>query len=122
SDDGGRSWKTVNDRFDVNPRPFYFCDIRVDPELPNRVYSLDFDLRVSDDGGKTFASLPAAATTHRDYHPPSIDPPAPDFFAFRAGAVVAGPRARARAASFAPPLPLPQFYHVAAAQQAPYNV
>src|SRR5947199_2006738 len=46
SDDGGRSWQTVNDRYDANPRPFYFAHIRVDPELPNRLYSLDFNIRV----------------------------------------------------------------------------
>ena len=57
SDDGGKTWQTVNQRHDVNPRPFYFADIRVDPELPNRVYNLDYDVRVSDDGGQTFDTL-----------------------------------------------------------------
>ena len=74
SDDGGRTWKTVNDRYDVNPRPFYFGDIRVDPQLPNRVYSLDFDVRVSDDGGKTFTTLIDGGVIHGDFHALWIDP------------------------------------------------
>ncbi len=51
SDDGGRTWKTVNQRYDADPRPFYFSHLQVDPELPDRVYRLDFNVRVSNDGG-----------------------------------------------------------------------
>jgi photosystem II stability/assembly factor-like uncharacterized protein len=122
SDDGGRSWKTVNDRFDVNPRPFYFCDIRVDPELPNRLYSLDFDLRVSDDGGKTFSSLPGAGTIHGDYHALWIDPRHPDLFYFSNDGGVAVSRDRGKTAAFVSTLPLAQFYHVAVDMERPYNV
>jgi len=34
SDNGGRTWKIVNQRYDADPRPFYFSHLRVDPELP----------------------------------------------------------------------------------------
>src|SRR6185295_3548911 len=78
SDDGGRSWHTVNQRYDASPRPFYFADLRVDPELPSRVYSLDFNVRVSEDGGQTFAGLPAGDQIHGDYHAMWIDPNHPD--------------------------------------------
>jgi len=54
SDDGGRSWRTVNAEPNVAPRPFYYADIAVDPAWPQRVYSLDYVVRVSDDGGKSF--------------------------------------------------------------------
>ncbi len=36
----GRSFKVANERTDVSPRPFYYADIRVDPERPDRVYRL----------------------------------------------------------------------------------
>ncbi len=78
SDDGGRSWQTVNDRYDANPRPFYFAHIEVDPELPNRLYSLDFNIRVSNDGGKSFEDLVPGYLIHGDYHAIWIDPRDPE--------------------------------------------
>src|SRR5438874_13588322 len=38
----------------IDPRPFYFSQIRIDPANDQRVYLLGFALLVSDDGGKTF--------------------------------------------------------------------
>lgn len=51
SEDGGASFARVNE---LNPRPFYFSQIRVDPVNDQRVYVLGYLLHVSDDGGKTF--------------------------------------------------------------------
>ncbi len=51
SEDGGDSWQRRND---LNPRPFYFSQIRVDPLNDQRVYVLGFMLHVSDDGGRSF--------------------------------------------------------------------
>lgn len=51
SEDGGDTWvRTAR----LNPRPFYFSQIRVDPVNDQRVYVLGYALSVSDDGGKTF--------------------------------------------------------------------
>src|SRR5438874_9256311 len=38
----------------IDPRPFYFSQIRIDPANDQRVYLLQFALLVSDDGGKNF--------------------------------------------------------------------
>ena len=38
----------------MNPRPFYFSQIRIDPANDQRVYLLGFALFVSDDAGKNF--------------------------------------------------------------------
>ncbi|HSB37258.1 MAG TPA: hypothetical protein VLH41_10280 [Thermoanaerobaculia bacterium] len=51
SEDGGESWTRTNP---LNPRPFYFSQIRVDPANDKRVYVLGMNLHVSDDGGATF--------------------------------------------------------------------
>ena len=51
SEDGGENWKRTSD---LNPRPFYFSQIRIDPANDQRVYLLGFALLASDDGGKTF--------------------------------------------------------------------
>ena len=57
----------------VAPRPFYFGDIRVDPAGPNRVFSLDYDVRVSDDGGKTFETLRGASGADPRRLPRAVD-------------------------------------------------
>jgi photosystem II stability/assembly factor-like uncharacterized protein len=70
SDDAGASWTRVNP---LNPRPFYFSQIRVDPENDQRVYVLGYLMHVSDDGGKTFRE-DAFKKVHADCHALAIDP------------------------------------------------
>ncbi|HKV11481.1 MAG TPA: hypothetical protein VJ725_25275 [Thermoanaerobaculia bacterium] len=122
SEDGGKTWAKVNDRYDVNPRPFYFGDIRVDPELPNRVYSLDYEVRVSDDGGKTFASLIPFALIHGDHHALWIDPRNPERMYVGNDGGVAVSHDRGKTTAFVANLPLAQYYHVAVDMETPYNV
>jgi photosystem II stability/assembly factor-like uncharacterized protein len=70
SDDAGATWTRVNP---LNPRPFYFSQIRVDPEDDKRVYVLGYLMHVSDDGGKTFRE-DAFKKVHADCHALAIDP------------------------------------------------
>jgi photosystem II stability/assembly factor-like uncharacterized protein len=122
SEDGGRTWKTVNDRYDVNPRPFYFGDVRVDPALPNRVYALDYDVRVSDDSGRTFTKLIDGNVIHGDFHAMWIDPNNPDHLVVGGDGGLGISHNRGKTARFVANLPLGQFYHVAVDMQQPYNV
>jgi photosystem II stability/assembly factor-like uncharacterized protein len=122
SEDGGRSWQTVNDRYDANPRPFYFAHIVVDPQLPNRLYSLDFNVRVSNDGGKSFDNLVPGFLIHGDYHAMWIAPHAPDWLYVGNDGGVALSHDRGKTMQFVSTLPLGQFYHVAVDDQIPYNV
>jgi photosystem II stability/assembly factor-like uncharacterized protein len=122
SDDGGVTWHTVDDRFDANPRPFYFAHLRVDPELPGRVYSLDFNVRVSDDGARSFSDLIPGFLIHGDYHAMWIAPADPDWFYLGDDGGVAVSHDRGKTLRFVSTLPLGQFYHVAVDDQTPYNV
>jgi photosystem II stability/assembly factor-like uncharacterized protein len=70
SDDGGESWTRTSP---LNPRPFYFSQIRVDPASDKRVYVLGFALHVSDDGGKSFRE-DLFEKVHPDTHALAIDP------------------------------------------------
>jgi photosystem II stability/assembly factor-like uncharacterized protein len=72
SDNRGSSWKMVNDDPNINFRPFYYSDIRVDPNNPNVVYSLSGRLNKSTDGGKTFEVI--ARDVHGDHQSFWIDP------------------------------------------------
>lgn len=76
SDDRGRSWRMVNDNPDINDRPFYFSDLRVDPADPDRVYAISGPLMVSNDGGETFEEI--ADGVHGDFHAMWIDPLNPE--------------------------------------------
>jgi photosystem II stability/assembly factor-like uncharacterized protein len=70
SEDGGATWTR---RSPLNPRPFYFSQIRVDPLNPQRVYVLGFMLHVSEDGGKTFRE-DLFQKVHADCHALAIVP------------------------------------------------
>jgi photosystem II stability/assembly factor-like uncharacterized protein len=70
SEDGGESFTRVNA---LNPRPFYFSNIRVDPANPQLVYVLGYALHVSEDGGKTFRE-DRFSKVHPDLHALAIDP------------------------------------------------
>ncbi|MBI3409260.1 MAG: hypothetical protein HY040_13010 [Planctomycetes bacterium] len=71
SDDRGETWTHVNS---LCPRPFYFGQIRVDPNFDQRVYVLGIPMLLSTDGGKRFGENNVAKGTHVDYHALWIDP------------------------------------------------
>src|SRR5262249_34662092 len=70
SEGRGQTWTKVND---LCPRPFYYGQIRIDPNDPRRVYVLGANLHVSTDGGQTFDSK-GAPGVHSDHHDLWIDP------------------------------------------------
>ncbi len=122
SDDGGKSFKTVNTDLNVAPRPFYFGDLRVHPTQPNRVYSVDYVIRISDDGGKSFRPLIDWDLIHGDYHAMWMDPNNPDLIYLGNDGGVAVSRDGGKTAQFVANLPLAQFYHIAVDNAVPYNV
>jgi photosystem II stability/assembly factor-like uncharacterized protein len=68
--DRGETWEK---RGDYNPRPMYYSQLRIDPNDPQRVYSLGTRLAVSEDGGKTFDRMNTRGV-HVDHHAMWIDP------------------------------------------------
>ncbi|MEP6709134.1 MAG: hypothetical protein ABJB32_03260 [Verrucomicrobiota bacterium] len=64
SEDSGEKWTRVSS---INPRPFYFSQIRIDPGNDQRVYLLGQALLVSDDGGKNFRE-DLSEKVHPDCH------------------------------------------------------
>lgn len=68
--DGGDSWTRLSP---LTPRPFYFSQVRVQPDDSTRVYLLGADLWWSDDGGRSFRAR-GAKNLHPDGHAMWIDP------------------------------------------------
>ncbi len=122
SEDGGRHWVEVNVAADVSPRPFYYADIRVDPEWPQRVYNLWSLLSVSDDGGKSFRVLAPFRLVHPDYHAMWIHPQDPSYLIVGNDGGVAFSRDRGETWRFVENLPLAQFYHIAVDMDVPYHI
>jgi photosystem II stability/assembly factor-like uncharacterized protein len=72
SDDAGATWRVVSKDPNINFRPFYYADIRVDPNDPNRIYSLSGSLYMSEDGGRNFRVI--GRDVHGDHQALWIDP------------------------------------------------
>ncbi|MFN8058622.1 MAG: hypothetical protein U0Q12_05605 [Vicinamibacterales bacterium] len=72
TDDAGATWRMVNKDPNINFRPFYYSDVRVDPSDPNTVYTLSGSLNKSEDGGRTFQRI--GNTVHGDHQALWIDP------------------------------------------------
>jgi photosystem II stability/assembly factor-like uncharacterized protein len=73
SEDGGESWSRMSP---LDPRPFYFSQIRVDPQNDQKIYVLGYTLHVSEDGGRTFREE-YFGKVHPDCHALAIDPKNP---------------------------------------------
>ena len=72
SEDRGNNWTMVNDDPNINFRPFYYSDVRVDPNNPDILFSISGRLSRSKDGGKTWERI--ATTVHGDHQALWIDP------------------------------------------------
>jgi photosystem II stability/assembly factor-like uncharacterized protein len=119
SDDGGDSWTLASGHHALRQRPWYFSTITVDPKNPDVVYCPQVRLLKSIDGGKTFT--PVKKTHHGDHHDLWIDPRDPKRMidANDGGVDVSS---NGGETWFAPPLPIAQFYHIAADNRLPYHV
>ncbi len=73
SDDGGAHWVRQSP---LDPRPFYFSQIRVDPSNDQKVYVLGEMVHLSEDGGRSWRE-DRFAKVHPDNHALAIDPAHP---------------------------------------------
>ncbi len=120
SHDGGDSWEMVSRDRNINFRPFYYADIRVDPVNPNVIYALSGGLFKSEDGGRNFDRI--ADDVHGDHQAMWIDPTDPSYIidgsdggwqvSYDAGKNWDVPNTVA----------FTQFYHVNFDMEQPYNV
>jgi photosystem II stability/assembly factor-like uncharacterized protein len=120
SDDAGRSWRMVNADPNINFRPFYYADIRVDPIDPNRVYTLSGSLYLSEDGGRNFRTI--ANGVHGDHQSMWIDPKNPKRILEGSDGGWQVSYDRGRSWEVVNTVAFTQFYHINYDMQKPYMV
>ncbi|GIW84550.1 MAG: hypothetical protein KatS3mg107_0210 [Gemmataceae bacterium] len=119
SRDGGETWRRVNS---LNPRPFYFSVIRVDPNDDKTLYVLgDTTLWRSTNGGERFAAAPARGL-HPDHHALWINPKDSRHMLIGTDGGFYVTYDRGDNWDHLNVLALGQFYHVCVDNRTPYNV
>ncbi|MEP7014923.1 MAG: sialidase [Verrucomicrobiota bacterium] len=122
SDDGGTTWDKRDKSNWMVWRPFYFANLIVDPKNPDRLFKPDGALILSEDGGKSFATIGGFQGAHGDAHDVWIDPTNPQtvicgddggiWYSYNGGSKWwKGEN-----------LPVSQFYHVSVDNADPYHV
>ena len=118
SDDGGSTWKKVNN---ANPRPMYFSQVRVDPNDPDIVYLGGVGLHQTLDAGKTIAT-DIAQPIHDDVHAIWVDPSNSNHLIIGNDGGLAYSYDQGKTWVFVPNLPVGLFYHVSYDMATPFNV
>jgi photosystem II stability/assembly factor-like uncharacterized protein len=120
SDDGGRSWRVVNQDHDLLERPRYYTRFAVAPDDENRIYFVGVRPITSFDGGFTKASAGVRGGCG-DCHDIWIDPTNPEriIIGDDGGISISVDRGKSWRRAI---LPNAQMYHVWADTRVPYNV
>jgi photosystem II stability/assembly factor-like uncharacterized protein len=128
SDTGGDTWEMINDnpKF-ANNRPFYFQDLAVDTEDPDRLYNIYQPLSVSYDGGSTFDTIPMIPADetkgiHADFHAFWVNPNDAKHFIIGGDGGLGITYDHGKSWYFPETIPVAQFYHVGVDNDVPYNV
>ena len=120
SDDAGESWRVVNTNPQLSFRPFYYSDVRIDPEDPNRVYTLSGSLYMSEDGGRNFVTI--GRDVHGDHQALWIDPTNPKRVLSGSDGGFQVSYDKGQNFAVLNSIPFTQFYHVNYDMQKPYMV
>lgn len=118
SEDKGETWRRVSD---INPRPFYYSQIRIDPKDDNHIYVLGARFYLSDDGGKTFRSN-VARTIHGDNHALWIDPSNPDHMILGSDGGIYFTYDHTKTWDFVNNIAIGEFYQVSVDMRKPYYI
>ena len=116
SRDGGASWERMSG---TQSGGNYYNEIIADPKHPDRVYLVDTNLQVSEDGGRTFHRV-GEVYKHVDNHSVWIDPDATDHLIVGCDGGVYETYDRGRTWRFMANLPITQYYRVTTDESKPF--
>ena len=72
SEDGGETWEKRNEYLSGGTGPHYYQELFASPHQFDRVYQMDVQMHVTEDGGETFIDL-SHETKHSDHHAMAFD-------------------------------------------------
>ncbi len=117
SDDRGASWDHRSKRTSAS---MYYGQVRCDPANPDRVYVLQTQFGVSEDGGRTFNTDLPRRGVHVDHHALWIDPANADHLLLGNDGGIYISYDRGQNWRFVANLPITQFYTVAVDMKEPF--
>lgn len=118
SDDRGDNWRKLSE---LDSRPMYYSQIRIDPNNDQRVWQLAANMYNSDDGGKTWVSN-IVQRIHGDFHALWIDPANSNHVLTGSDGGLHASYDGGRTWDFINTIPLGQFYEVSLDNQKPFWV
>ena len=122
SADGGESWEKRSDEIAGATGPHYYQEIFACPHELDRVYMTDMNLKVTEDGGKTFRSIDNK-NKHVDNHALAFNPDDPEYLLVGCDGGIYESWDLGKHWKFHANLPITQFYKVAVDYDEPfYNV
>ena len=119
STDRGESWEKRNNYISGGTGPHYYQEIFADPNTFDRVYQMDPDMKVTDDGGKTWRPV-GEKNKHGDNHAMAFVAGDPDYILNGSDGGVYESRDGGKNWRFFENLPLTQFYKIALDNALPF--
>lgn len=119
SEDGGEHWTYVNT---YNNRPFYYSQIRINPNDDQKVYVLTTSFRVSEDGGTTLRDGSEDQEVHGDFHAMWLDPKDKDRYYLGADKGLSLTHDHGQHFQLIDNLPIAQYYRIGFDMRDPYYV
>ena len=122
SSDGGESWEKRNDYISGGTGPHYYQELFASPHAFDRVYQMDVQMHVTNDGGETFVNT-RHETKHSDHHAMAFDANDPDYLLVGTDGGLYESLDLGKSWRFINNMPITQFYKVAVDYDEPfYNV
>jgi photosystem II stability/assembly factor-like uncharacterized protein len=116
SSDNGATWEKRNS---YDTTAMYYAKVQVDPANPDRVYIMNVNISVSDDGGRTLGTLPTR-NKHVDNHDIWVDPANNDHYLVGCDGGLYESFDRAATWIFKANLPTAQMYDIDLSNNAPF--
>ncbi|MDH3480718.1 MAG: glycosyl hydrolase, partial [Gammaproteobacteria bacterium] len=122
SEDGGETWEKRNEYLSSGTGPHYYQELFASPHQFDRVYQMDVNLHVTEDGGTNFTKLDHD-TKHVDHHAMAFDPMDENYLLVGNDGGVYESYDLGETWRFVSNLPITQYYKVAVDYDEPfYNV
>ena len=122
SADGGETWKKRNEYLSSGTGPHYYQELFASPHQFDRVYQMDVQMHVTEDGGETFTNL-EHETKHSDHHAMAFDPEDENYLLVGVDGGIYESYDLGESWRFVNNMPITQYYKVAVDYDEPfYNV